>query len=314
MLEVRVLDGAGVRAHVEDVRRIHGACFPDVDDEDAEGAGGHPDDAFWDRLTACHDADDVLWFLLVDAGDARAEDSDPGTPRSTSSRDTYRPRTAVGEDDAETTTREGDREREKKVKVVGFAAATRYARCAYGMHLAVDPALRGRGHGAWLMREVQSWAVSVGYAQMQASVDAKNGRLIAYYQSLGAERVKGISDGMSNQSAASAPTVVRIARRFDEALCARELRWSRERSRRHPYEESTKRGEAKDRARFLLGAFFRPSTAPRVGVPRARRTGAVRRASKRKGWVRGCGDETTRDVDARGTRVLRIHWPRESAP
>jgi ribosomal protein S18 acetylase RimI-like enzyme len=259
MLEVRVLDGAGVRAHVEDVRRIHGACFPeDVDDEDAEGAGGHPDDAFWDRLTACHDADDVLWFLLVDAGDARAEDSDPGTPRSASSRDTYQPRTAVGEDDSETTTREGDdlERREKKVKVVGFAAATRYARCAYGMHLAVDPALRGRGHGAWLMREVQSWAVSVGYAQMQASVDAKNGRLIAYYQSLGAERVKGIGGGMSNQSAASAPTVVRIARRFDEALCARELRWSRERSRRHPYEESTKRGGNKRWRRFLLGAFF----------------------------------------------------------
>ena len=270
MLEVRVLDGAGVRAHVEDVRRIHGACFPeDVDDEDAEGAGGHPDDAFWDRLTACHDADDVLWFLLVDAGDARAEDSDPGTPRSASSRDTYQPRTAVGEDDSETTTREGDDlEREKKVKVVGFAAATRYARCAYGMHLAVDPALRGRGHGAWLMREVQSWAVSVGYAQMQASVDAKNGRLIAYYQSLGAERVKGIGGGMSNQSAASAPTVVRIARRFDEALCARELRWSRERGRRHPYEESTKRGGNKRGRRFLLGAFV---FFLGVGVPRARR-------------------------------------------
>lgn len=270
MLEVRVLDGAGVRAHVEDVRRIHGACFPeDVDDEDAEGAGGHPDDAFWDRLTACHDADDVLWFLLMDAGDARAEDSDPGTPRSASSRDTYRPRTAVGEDDSETTTREGDDlEREKRVKVVGFAAATRYARCAYGMHLAVDPALRGRGHGAWLMREVQSWAVSVGYAQMQASVDAKNGRLIAYYQSLGAERVKGIGGGMSNQSAASAPTVVRIARRFDEALCARELRWSRERSRRHPHEESTKRGGNKIWRRFLLGAFF---FFLGVGVPRARR-------------------------------------------
>lgn len=265
-----MLDGAGVRAHVEDVRRIHGACFPeDVDDEDAEGAGGHPDDAFWDRLTACHDADDVLWFLLMDAGDARAEDSDPGTPRSASSRDTYRPRTAVGEDDSETTTREGDDlEREKRVKVVGFAAATRYARCAYGMHLAVDPALRGRGHGAWLMREVQSWAVSVGYAQMQASVDAKNGRLIAYYQSLGAERVKGIGGGMSNQSAASAPTVVRIARRFDEALCARELRWSRERSRRHPHEESTKRGGNKIWRRFLLGAFF---FFLGVGVPRARR-------------------------------------------
>ena len=257
MLEVRVLDGAGVRAHVEDVRRIHGACFPeDVDDEDAEGAGGHPDDAFWDRLTACHDADDVLWFLLVDAGDARAEDSDPGTPRSASSRDTYQPRTAVGEDDTETTTREGDDlEREKKVKVVGFAAATRYARCAYGMHLAVDPRHRGSGHGAWLMREVQSWAVSVGYAQMQASVDAKNGRLIAYYQSLGAERVKGISDGMSNQSAASAPTVVRIARRFDDKICARELRSSRE---RHRYMNELRReseGEIKNRKRLLLGAL-----------------------------------------------------------
>ena len=278
-----MLDGAGVRAHVEDVRRIHGACFPeDVDDEDAEGAGGHPDDAFWDRLTACHDADDVLWFLLMDAGDARAEDSDPGTPRSASSRDTYRPRTAVGEDDSETTTREGDDlEREKRVKVVGFAAATRYARCAYGMHLAVDPALRGRGHGAWLMREVQSWAVSVGYAQMQASVDAKNGRLIAYYQSLGAERVKGIGGGMSNQSAASAPTVVRIARRFDEALCARELRWSRERSRRHPYEESTKRGGNKIWRRFLLGAFFffgRRSSA------RAAATEPIARARERGGF------------------------------
>lgn len=277
-----MLDGAGVRAHVEDVRRIHGACFPeDVDDEDAEGAGGHPDDAFWDRLTACHDADDVLWFLLMDAGDARAEDSDPGTPRSASSRDTYRPRTAVGEDDSETTTREGDDlEREKRVKVVGFAAATRYARCAYGMHLAVDPALRGRGHGAWLMREVQSWAVSVGYAQMQASVDAKNGRLIAYYQSLGAERVKGIGGGMSNQSAASAPTVVRIARRFDEALCARELRWSRERSRRHPHEESTKRGGNKRWRRFLLGAFF---FFLGVGVPRARRRPSRSRERERGG-------------------------------
>ncbi len=285
-----MLDGAGVRAHVEDVRRIHGACFPeDVDDEDAEDAGGHPDDAFWDRLTACHDADDVLWFLLMDAGDARAEDSDPGTPRSASSRDTYRPRTAVGEDDSETTTREGDDlEREKKVKVVGFAAATRYARCAYGMHLAVDPALRGRGHGAWLMREVQSWAVSVGYAQMQASVDAKNGRLIAYYQSLGAERVKGIGGGMSNQSAASAPTVVRIARRFDEALCARELRWSRERSRRHPHEESTKRGGNKIWRRFLLGAFF----FFWASEFRARGGDRADRASEREGRVRGCGDET----------------------
>ena len=229
MLEVRVLDSSEVRAHVEDVRRIHDACFPeDVADEDAEGEGGHLDDAFWDRLTACHDADDVLWFLLVDAGDARAEDSDPGTPRSTSSRDTYRPRTAVGEDDAETTTREGDREREKKVKVVGFAAATRYARCAYGMHLAVDPRHRGSGHGAWLMREVQSWAQSIGYAQMQASVDVSARRLIAYYESLGAERVAGL--GGSGPSA-SAPTVVRIARRFDEALCERELREARARHR-----------------------------------------------------------------------------------
>ena len=79
----------------------------------------------------------MLWFLLVDAGDARAEDSDPGTPRSASSRDTYRPRTAVGEDDSETTTREGDDlEREKRVKVVGFAAAL--ASCSRVVLVALD--------------------------------------------------------------------------------------------------------------------------------------------------------------------------------
>ena len=220
MLEVRVLDSSEVRAHVEDVRRIHDACFPeDVADEDAEGEGGHLDDAFWDRLTACHDADDVLWFLLVDAGDARAEVSAADARRNANDRDA-RPGTAEGgvENGIENQT----------ARVLGFAAATRYARCAYGMHLAVDPRHRGSGHGAWLMREVQSWAQSIGYAQMQASVDASARRLIAYYESLGAERVAGL--GGSGPSA-SAPTVVRIARRFDEALCERELREARARHR-----------------------------------------------------------------------------------
>ena len=215
-----MLDSAEVRAHVEDVRRIHDACFPeDVADEDAEGEGGHLDDAFWDRLTACHDADDVLWFLLVDAGDARAEVSAADARRNANDRDA-RPGTAEGgvENGIENQT----------ARVLGFAAATRYARCAYGMHLAVDPRHRGSGHGAWLMREVQSWARSVGYAQMQASVDASAARLIAYYESLGAERVAGL--GGSGPSA-SAPTVVRIARRFDEALCERELREARARHR-----------------------------------------------------------------------------------
>ena len=215
---MRVLDSSEVRAHVEDVRRIHDACFPeDVADEDAEGEGGHLDDAFWDRLTACHDADDVLWFLLVDAADARAEVSDAGTRRNAYDRG---PRAGIARG-----LEDGVVNRER---VLGFAAATRYARCAYGMHLAVDPRHRGSGHGAWLMREVQSWAQSIGYAQMQASVDASARRLIAYYESLGAERVAGL--GGSGPSA-SAPTVVRIARRFDEALCERELREARARHR-----------------------------------------------------------------------------------
>ena len=242
-----MLDSAEVRAHVEDVRRIHDACFPeDVDDQDAAGAGGHPDDAFWDRLTACHDADDVLWFLLVDAADARAEVSDAGTRRNANDRG---PRAGIARG-----LEDGVVNRER---VLGFAAATRYARCAYGMHLAVDPRHRGVGHGAWLMREVQSWAASEGYAQMQASVDAKNVRLIAYYESLGAERVAGLSG--AGESAASAPTVVRIARRFDEALCARELRSSRERHRtRYMNErrrEREREGKKKNRQRLLLGAL-----------------------------------------------------------
>jgi GNAT superfamily N-acetyltransferase len=222
-----------------------------VDDEDAAGAGGHPDDAFWDRLTACHDADDVLWFLLVDAGepDARALDPDAATRRRVE--DASRPGTA----------REGDPPNqietinEKKSRVVGFAAATRYGvKCAYGMHLAVAPRYRGVGYGAWLMREVQSWACSEGYKQMQASVDAKNKRLIAYYESLGATRVAGLS-GAGGSAGGSAPTVVRIARSFDEALCARELRSSRERHRYMNELHRESEGEIKNRKRLLLGAL-----------------------------------------------------------
>ena len=246
-----MLDSAEVRAHVEDVRRIHDACFPDdVDDEDAAGADGHPDDAFWDRLTACHDADDVLWFLLVDAGEPRrAEDPDAATRRRVE--DASRPGTANGEgaeDRIETIN-------EKKSRVVGFAAATRYGvKCAYGMHLAVAPRYRGVGYGAWLMREVQSWACSEGYKQMQASVDAKNKRLIEYYESLGATRVAGLSQTGGSMNG-SAPTVVRIARSFDEALCARELRSSRERHRYMNELHRESEGEIKNRKRLLLGAL-----------------------------------------------------------
>ena len=85
---------------------------------------------------------------------------------------------------------------------------------------------------------------------MQASVDAKNKRLIAYYESLGAERVAGLS-GAGGSAGGSAPTVVRIARRFDDKMCARELRSSRE---RHRYMNELQ-GEIKNRKRLLLGAL-----------------------------------------------------------
>jgi hypothetical protein len=104
------------------------------------------------------------------------------------------------------------------------------------------------------MREVQSWACSEGYKQMQASVDAKNKRLIAYYESLGATRVAGLSQTGGSMNG-SAPTVVRIARSFDEALCARELRSSRERHRYMNELHRESEGEIKNRKRLLLGAL-----------------------------------------------------------
>ena len=71
---------------------------------------------------------------------------------------------------------------------------------------------------------------------------------------LGAERVAGLS-GAGGSAGGSAPTVVRIARRFDDKMCARELRSSRE---RHRYMNELCReseGEIKNRKRLLLGAL-----------------------------------------------------------
>jgi|TARA_B110000977_G_C11075967_1_gene491165 GNAT superfamily N-acetyltransferase len=216
MLEVRILNANEVRTYVDQVRRIHDVCFPDdVDDvsgSDDEGGLSNfetKDDRFWDRLAACHDTEHVLWFLLVERGEANTS----GTHVASTSSGAHP---------------EGVPKKAKPATnvILGFAAATRYATCAYGMHLAVDPKHRGKGHGAWLMREVQSWAVTHGYTQMQASVDAGTKKLLRYYEKLGAYVVVGNSQ--SGGSSATAETVTRIARDFDALLCEKELRMSRE--------------------------------------------------------------------------------------
>jgi len=255
MLEVRIFDNAEVRAYVEGVRRIHGLCFPEdvekVEDADGDDDHGDPDEAFWDRLTACHDADDVLWFLLLET----FEDDDASVERSHErSRASGR-----GSKNERSTTRRGQEERVRKPRpevVVGFAAATRYARCAYGMHLAVDPRHRRKGHGAWLMREVQSWAFSQKFTQMQASVDVSAKKLVEYYRGLGATIAAGLSSG----APASSPTVIRIARDFDETLCASEIRMSRERgeSSREGKTETRRDGDRGKRARGGRAFFLAP--------------------------------------------------------
>ena len=158
-------------------------------EEAPETSGPEPDDAFCDRLTTCHDEDDVWWFLLLD--DAAPSSSSPPVP------------------------------------VLGFAAATRYAKSVYGMHLAVDPAHRGRGHGAWLMHEVQAWAIDQGRSQIQATVEASRERLLRYYRGLGA---RGVTTGVAGAGAAPA-TVVRIARDVDPKTARDELDTSRAKGR-----------------------------------------------------------------------------------
>lgn len=125
------------------VRRVHAICFPgeaptktaSTADEDADADGAlkprcrETNPEFWDRLTACHDEGDVLWFLLF-RDDSRRDGKDAGE----------------GEDEGA--------ESGATQSLIGFAAAVPYAKSVYGMHLAVVPSQRGRGYGAWLMHEV----------------------------------------------------------------------------------------------------------------------------------------------------------------
>lgn len=125
------------------MRRVHAICFPaeaptktaSTADEDADGDGAleprrrETDPEFWDRVTACHDEGDVLWFLLF-RDEPRRDGKNAGK----------------GEDDGA-----GSRATRS---LIGFAAAVPYAKSVYGMHLAVVPSQRGRGYGAWLMHEV----------------------------------------------------------------------------------------------------------------------------------------------------------------
>jgi GNAT superfamily N-acetyltransferase len=213
---------------------------------------GETDAAFWDRVTACHDGDDVLWFLLFrsedfgafgdfgdgDFGDAGARS---GTMRSDQvppslSQEALRPNdgggvgVSVSGDDLSLASRRqlsavqptSGRQRE----LVGFAAAVPYATSVYGLHLAVVPSHRGLGHGAWLMHEVQAWALSEGHTKVQASVSAAHVRLLRYYQHLGA---RVVATGMGSAGSAP-PTVLRIVRDFDAQLALGELESSRHRA------------------------------------------------------------------------------------
>ena len=219
MLEVRVLTGDEVRVYVEQVREIHDECFPeDVDGDDPgdenDDDGNSNDDTFWDHLAACHDTENVRWFLLMETkGDETGRLGDTNTESDTSTS----AHSSLPEKEASKT----------KSNVLGFAACTKYAKCAYGMHLAVHPRHRGQGHGAWLMREVQSWAFKNNFTQMQASVAADKKKLINYYKKLGAYIVVGNSMGGGGGSNSSKETVVRIARGFDGTLCDAELAMSR---------------------------------------------------------------------------------------
>ena len=203
------------------MRKVHKVCFPgeapdeissttastskhdDDDDEVRQGPETEPE--FWDRITACHDEDDVTWFLLFDGGDDGGDGDDQG------------------EDEEE-----GESSSSTKGTLLGFAATVFYAKSLYGMHLAVVPSQRGRGFGAWLMREAQAWALHNGHTQIQASVEAAHVRLLRYYKGLGARVVTtGVGSGNS-----AAPTVVRIARDFDRVVAEREVEASRRRAER----------------------------------------------------------------------------------
>lgn len=232
---------------------MHAICFPGEapEDEDAtvddgetrRGPKQETDAEFWDRVTACHEEEEVRWFMLF-------EDE---------------------EHEARGASKEGHRlPGGGSSELIGFAAAVPYAQSVYGMHLAVVPSRRGRGHGAWLMREVQAWALAtMGVTRVQASVEADRARLLRYYEKLGARVVPtGIGSGGS-----AAATVVRIARDFDAATATAEL----EASRRRGVASFERPSTLNLAARMIRGGIRALEAAAEVGLGRiaGRKKGAA---------------------------------------
>lgn len=52
----------------------------------------------------------------------------------------------------------------------------------YLNRLAVDPALQGRGMGAWCLAEIDRWAAEAGVRAIRCDVLAANGRLMEFYR------------------------------------------------------------------------------------------------------------------------------------
>ena len=187
---------------------MHAECFP------GEVADDEPDAAFWDRVTACHDEDAITWFLLFD-DDGPAIEAEGSAHEMIFDAKTSPPPPPPA-----------------PRPLIGFAAATPYTASLYGMHLGVTRRHRGRGHGAWIMREAQCWAHERGYPKVQATVERASTRLMKYYASLGATVVEtGFGGGGGGGGGGEAGSIVRVERVFDEVIATTERDASRAHAR-----------------------------------------------------------------------------------
>jgi len=69
-------------------------------------------------------------------------------------------------------------------------------------YLAVDPALRGRGYGAELMRAAEAWLEARGCPKLNLQVRGSNSDVIAFYERLGYRRDDAVGLGKRLDGAA----------------------------------------------------------------------------------------------------------------
>jgi ribosomal protein S18 acetylase RimI-like enzyme len=180
--------GSAIRNYFKQIYEIHAEAFSEeLRIAKSCDRGEESEDQFFDRLCALHDEEDQMWILVIKTGAGKV----------------------------------GDEGKISKKKVIGFAQGCKYKDSWYGVNIAVLKKYRGIGYGSLMMYYGQLHAAKDNVFKVTATADARQKKLVKYYERHGARVFEGqrIGSPTSKRSA-----LIRLVKQFDLKVAKREYK------------------------------------------------------------------------------------------